>query len=241
MRKMLCVVTICAFIFIGMSASADGDGFNLFDTSADFDQKVVYLTFDDGPSIYTEEIMEILGRYEVPGIFFVLGESIDIIPNSHDILKQLRDSGHFLALHTMTHNRNSLYKVEESPQNFVDEMLELQTLIATITGHHTNLCRAPYGANGNFKTAHWKAVTSAGLYCIDWHIDSRDWEKSTASQVYDEVVRGLEKKESLSEVVILFHENSRTVEALPKVIELLQNEGYTFRLYVENHKFEGLR
>ena len=242
-RKVFCGIGIFIFIFIGINATAVGDGLDFLDIaeSADQNQKVVYLTFDDGPSIYTRAIMEILNEHSVPGIFFILGESIDNIPESYDILNELHGAGHFLALHTMTHNRRSLYRLERSPQNFVDEMFELQRLIAEITGHHTNLCRAPYGVGGNFKAAHWKAVTSAGLYCVDWHIDSRDWEKSTAQQVYDEVSRGLKKKQDSNELVILFHENARTITALPQIIEMLQNEGYTFRPYAENHRFEGLR
>ena len=203
-------------------------------------RKVAYLTFDDGPSIYTEELLSVLNEYEIPGIFFVLGNQIESLSHSDEILNQIVDEGHYIALHTMTHDKHALYWSEKSPATFTQEMLELRDEVETRTGHVTNLCRAPYGKKGHFKAAHYKSVEEAGLYCVDWHVDSRDWAKKNAGQIYDEVVRQVEKFEDANEVVLLFHEYQRTVEAMPAVIKYLIDEGYTFEPYVEGKIFEGL-
>jgi len=202
--------------------------------------KIAYLTFDDGPSIYTEKLVDILNVHGVPGIFFVLGKQLDHIPDANRLLKRLADEGHHIALHTMTHDKNALYFSEKSPSLFKEEMLTLKNEIKLRTGHETNLCRAPYGKHGHFKIAHHKAVEDAGLYCVDWHVDSKDWAKKNASQIYDEVARQLKDASDQDEIVLLFHEYQRTVDALPAIIELLKAHGYGFEPYVEGKTFKGL-
>ena len=203
-------------------------------------RKVAYLTFDDGPSIYTEQLLDVLNAHEVPGIFFVLGNHFDMIPNSDDVLKRMIDEGHYIALHTMTHDKNVLYRSEKSPTTFTEEMLALRAEVKARTGHLTDLCRAPYGKKGHFKVAHYKSVEEAGLYCVDWHVDSKDWAKKNAGQIYDEVALQLARFKENNEVVLLFHEYQRTVDVMPSVIALLKEQGYTFEAYVEGKTFEGL-
>ena len=205
-------------------------------------QKVAYLTFDDGPSIYTHDLLDVLNQHEVPGIFFVLGKQIEYVPNSDEILKRMLDEGHHIALHTMTHDKFALYHSEKSPNVFKNEMLELKEEIRQRTGHVTNLCRAPFGKENHFKLAHHKVVEDTGLYCIDWHVDSKDWEKTSADQIYNEVQHQLkEVRKDQSEIVLLFHEYERTVEVMPRIIALLRKEGYRFEAYVEGKVFEGLK
>lgn len=203
-------------------------------------EKVAYITFDDGLSIHTEELLDILKAHELPGIFFVLGAHFEAIPNTNEILNRIVTEGHHIALHTMTHDKCALYFSEKSPTTFTQEMLELKREVEKRTGHVTNLCRAPYGKKGNFKVAHFKSVAESGLYCVDWHIDSRDWEKKNARQIYNEVVYQLEQLEEIDEVLLLFHEFQRTVEAMPMVIEYLASAGYTFKPYVEGKVFKAL-
>ena len=205
------------------------------------EERIVYLTFDDGPSIYTEALLDVLAAYDVPAIFFVLGQSMNYHPEADRILNRIVEEGHFIGLHTMTHNKNTLYWESLSPQQFVDEMFELKEEVENRTGHQTNLCRAPYGKRGHFKPAHFHATQNAGLYCIDWHVDSQDWAKQNASQIYDEVLQGIQNLTlDQSEIVLLFHEYGRTATALPLILDYLIGEGYRFEPYVEGHRFEGL-
>lgn len=203
-------------------------------------KKVAYLTFDDGPSIYTEKLLDVLNQHDVPGIFFVLGHQFNYMPDVDQLLKRMVDEGHFLGLHTMTHDKNALYRLEKSPQQFTEEMLELRAELKNRLGWETNLCRAPYGKANHFRAAHHKAVAEAGLYCVDWHIDSADWAKQNADQIYQQIERQFEDCRDSDEIVLLFHEYQRTADALPRVIELLKSAGFTFEPYVEGHKFAGL-
>ena len=203
-------------------------------------RKVAYFTFDDGPSVYTEKLLDVLNEYEVPGIFFVLGDQFEFMPNVDRILNQIIDDGHYIALHTMTHDKNALYWSEKSPTTFTKEMFELKNEVEKRTGHVTNLCRAPYGKKGHFKAAHYKSVKEAGLYCIDWHVDSQDWAKKNAEQIYNQVAKELERFKDNDEIVLLFHEYQRTVDALPSIIKLLQQHGYTFEPYTDGKTFQGL-
>ena len=119
--------------------------------------KFVYLTFDDGPSNNASKIMDLLDQYNVKGTFFVLGTSISNNANSKELLQRMKDSGHYIGMHTMTHNYNHLYG-ENGPANFVAELKEEQALIEEITGgFKSELCRAPYGTGGGtFKPEHIK-------------------------------------------------------------------------------------
>ena len=197
--------------------------------------KTVYLTFDDGPSIYTEDLLDILKERNLPAIFFIMGESIDVTPNSHDIIKRIFAENHHLGLHSMTHQQEKLYSRDNSPQLFVDEMLELRNLLGEILGgYETNLCRAPFGV-WLFNKKHWKAVKKAGLHCLEWNINSRDWELQSADEIFEQIVKEAEDLKFPNKVVILFHENDRTVEVLPKAIDYFQEKGYNFVPYLEGN------
>jgi len=211
-----------------------------FTNMTDEDQKVAYLTFDDGPSIYTEALLDILEEHDASGIFFVLGKQFEYIPEADRILNRMVDEGHYIGLHTMTHDKNALYFSEKSPTVFTQEMLQLKDEVRMRTGHETVLCRAPYGKRGHFKLAHHKVVEDAGLYCVDWHVDSKDWEKHNAGQIYDEVHLQLQEIEDQNEIVLLFHEYQRTVDVMPAIITLLQEKGYEIRPYVDGKIFDGL-
>jgi len=204
------------------------------------EKKIAYLTFDDGPTIYTERILDILNEHEISGIFFVLGSQIKDLPRSNEILSRVKSEGHFIALHTMTHDKFVLYQSEKSPSIFTAEMLELRSELFNMLGHSTKLCRAPYGKKGHFKIAHHQAVKNAGLYCVDWHIDSRDWASSNKNEIVKEVATQLALIDDEKDLVLLFHELSRTADALPEVIRLLKEADYTFVPYVEGQVFDGL-
>ena len=238
--KVLVVIVLCFLISVANYVYAVGEEDVLDFVAEDGSRKVAYITFDDGPSIYTEKLLDVLNKYEVPGIFFVLGSHFEHLPNSDEILQRIVDEGHYIALHTMTHDKNALYWSEKSPTTFTQEMIDLQSEVEQVTGHVTNLCRAPYGKKGHFKVAHYKSVEEAGLYCIDWHIDSQDWAKGNAGEVYDQVARELERYKDSDEIVLLFHEYQRTVDVMPAIIELLWDAGYVFEPYVEGKIFEGL-
>jgi len=194
--------------------------------------RYAFLTFDDGPSPYTRGILDVLNERNVAGVFFVIGDSINRRLDSEVLLNQILDEGHYIGLHTMTHDYETLYSGVQAPQRFVDEMFELNDLVYELTnGFSTNLCRAAYGMSATFTPEHHTAVEQAGLHCVDWNIDSKDWQQRTPYLVYQNVTSQIENKGFPDVLVILFHEFSWTVEALPEIIDYLRYHGYTIIAY----------
>jgi len=200
--------------------------------------RYAFLTFDDGPSAYTDRILNVLNERQAPAIFFVLGTSIQNRSDASVLLNRILREGHYIGLHTMTHDFDTLYVGEGAPGRFVGEMLQLNELVYEMTGSDTNLCRAAYGmAGGNFTPEHHVAVDTAGLYCIDWNVDSRDWYERTTYQVYRNVVEQIEGLGFPDELVILFHEFSWTADALAEIIDHLRFHGYTIIAHTPGHQF----
>ena len=194
--------------------------------------RYAFLTFDDGPTAYTQKILDVLYERNAPAIFFVIGDHITGRTDSSQLLNRMLEEGHYIGLHTMTHDHTTLYIGEGAPLRFVNEMFELNQLIYSITGgFSTDLCRAAYGSSGTFTPEHHIAVDNAGLYCIDWNIDSRDWQQRTAYMVFYNVTSQIERLNFPDELVILFHEYLWTIEALPEIIDYLRYHGYTIVEY----------
>ena len=202
------------------------------------DNKIAYLTFDDGPSEYTEDLLDILKERNVPAIFFVVGRHIEEIGNSHDILKRVYAENHHIGLHSITHNRENLYSKTNSPKIFINEMKELQNQLDKIlNGYKTALLRAPFGSH-KFSKQHWKALKKAKFYHLDWNIESRDWELQSADEIYEQVVNSVESMQFPQTLVLVFHEYQRTVDILPSVIDYFHENGYTFVPYVAGEKID---
>jgi len=204
--------------------------------------RYAFLTFDDGPSPYTQSILDVLNTRNISAIFFVVGAHINHRSDSGELLNRMIEEGHYIGLHTMTHDSATLYDGEDAPERFVDEMFELNELIFEMTGFSTNLCRAAYGMAGNFTPQHHTAVDESDLYCVDWNIDSRDWPSyTTPYMVYQNVTSQIERLDFPDELVILFHEYSWTVEALPVIINYLRYHGYTIVGYTPGDVFTYYR
>ncbi len=200
--------------------------------------KFVYLTFDDGPSKNATKVLDILDQYNVKGTFFVLGTTISNNSQAKDILNRMVNGGHYVGMHTMTHNYNHLYK-DNGPANFVAELEEEQALIEELTGgFKSELCRAPYGTGGGtFTPEHIKALNAAGFKCWDWDVDSLDWKYTDANKVFENVKHDTEMRKDATNLVVLFHEKQSTIDVLPRVIEYYQSLGYEFLPYNPDQHF----
>jgi len=173
----------------------------------------------------------------VPAIFFVKGESIlNTLPYSEASMARMLEEGHYVGLHTMTHQYYTLYVGEGAPSRFVAEKLELQELIYDLTGHYTYLCRAAYGMMTGFRPGHHVAVEEAGINCIDWNIDPQDW-RNGAPRINEKVVEQVELLNFPPELVIVLHEYEQTVQALPQIIAYLREQGYVFKTYEPGYEF----
>ncbi|MGL4848790.1 MAG: polysaccharide deacetylase family protein [Clostridium sp.] len=193
-------------------------------------EKVIYLTFDDGPSkIPCTQILDILKAQNVKGTFFILGNEIK---GNEDILKRIADEGHALGLHSMTHDRNNLYS---NDKNFLKEMLDLQILIKDITGVQSNILRFPFGANNNTYSLKKSLVTllhENNLKIYDWTLDSKDGEFFSAPP--STFINASKSKED--NITLLMHcgtVNKNSPKALSDIITYYKDNGYTFKIIDE--------
>ncbi len=177
------------------------------------DDKVVALSFDAAwGNEDTGKLIEIMDKYKVKTTFFVVGGWVDKFPES---VKQLSDAGHEIMNHSDTHPHMTQISVEKMKE----EIENCGKKIEKITGKKPNLFRAPYGDYDNKVI---KTMKELGYYTIQWDVDSLDWKDLTASEISDRVLKKVKPGS-----IVLFHNAAlHTPEALPNIIETLQNKGY---------------
>ncbi|ABS22933.1 peptidoglycan-N-acetylglucosamine deacetylase [Bacillus cytotoxicus] len=190
-------------------------------------RKVAYLTFDDGPSEFQKEILDILKKNEIKATFFMIGSNI----SSHsESVKRLVKEGHYPGVHSMTHNYAKLYKQGQ----FVEEMKQAQNMVKDITGIHPKLVRCPYGSMPGLNQRLRDQMVVAGMKEWDWTIDSLDWKlPGNPNGVVQNVISGANQDRE----VILMHEKKQTVQALQTIINDLRKKGYEFETYEESAHF----
>lgn len=178
--------------------------------------KVVYLTFDDGPCSYTSQILDILDKYGVKATFFVVGTDYP------ELLTRMANSGHTVAIHSMTHNYNKIYASEEA---FFEDMYAMQNHIAAYTGTAPTLLRFPGGSsnmvsrfNPGIMTRLTQQLTQMGYTYFDWNVDSKDaGGAQTPDEVYQNVVGGISTRRTS---VVLMHDiHWTTLNAIERIIQ----------------------
>ncbi|AJA46631.1 polysaccharide deacetylase family protein [Clostridium pasteurianum DSM 525 = ATCC 6013] len=187
--------------------------------------KVAYLTFDDGPSVnVTPKVLDILKQENVQATFFVIGSMCEENP---ELLKREKAEGHSIGNHTYSHEYNIVYS---SPENFIKDIKKSQDVITKIIGtHDTSLIRFPGGSFG--RHSYKDAVSKAGYRYIDWNCLTGDAEVSRAS-VDRLLLRFNETMGNQDKLIILMHDapyKTTTPEALPQIIKILKDKGYTFK------------
>ena len=190
--------------------------------------KIIYLTFDDGPSIYTSKLLDILKKYNVKATFFVTGSGSD------SLIKREYDEGHTVGLHTNSHVYSKIYT---SIDSYFEDLYAVQARVERITGYKSYIMRFP-GGSSNTVSANYdggtkimsaltKEVENRGFTYFDWNVSSGDAGSTTSSDgVYRNVVRGL----GASSSVVLQHDiKSFSVNAVERIIQYGLNNGYTFK------------
>lgn len=194
---------------------------------AEENQKVIYLTFDDGPSDkVTPKILDVLKRENVPATFFIVGKHAK---NRKNILKRAHSEGHTLAVHSFTHNYKEIYK---SPEALLDDIEKCNELICSITGEYSHTYRFP-GGSYNIAPEKIRAVTAHGYDIVDWNASFRDSElqEPTAGNLYTAAISTVLNP---NKIIMLAHDTTdktETVEALKEVIRHFKELGYKFRKF----------
>jgi peptidoglycan/xylan/chitin deacetylase (PgdA/CDA1 family) len=197
------------------------------------DQKVAYLTFDDGPSKLTPKILDVLKSKNVKATFFVIGKDDS---HSDEVLKRMVREGHAIGIHSWSHKYGVIYSSEK---NFPDDFNRLKYHIYKVTGVQPSISRFPGGLNntvclkygGHIMPTLYNDVTKLGVKPFDWNVAALDASKIPPSkeQIVQNVVSGSIRH---SNAVILLHDTNVTVttlQALPEIIDSLSSKGFTFK------------
>ena len=191
-------------------------------------QKIIYLTFDDGPGPYTAKLLDILKKYDVKATFFVTGAG------DNSLIAREYTEGHTVALHSYTHDYSYIYS---SIDNYFEDLYNIQARVKNITGSTATLVRFP-GGSSNLVSARYdggigimsrlsEELPARGFTYFDWNISSGDaGGATTSSEVYQNVINALSPNYS----VVLQHDiKDFSVDAVEDIIKYGKANGYTFK------------
>ncbi|WP_448136908.1 polysaccharide deacetylase family protein [Stenotrophomonas rhizophila] len=194
----------------------------------DLPPKTVVLTFDDGPhKAYTDEVVAILQRYDVPGVFFEVGRNLGEVQADGKvklgplagISRNLMEQGYAVGNHSLTHAQLS----RTTGDALREQVLSTDTLLKDVDDKRAPLFRFPYGARN---AEGLQLLNEAGLKSIMWNIDSMDWADPVPESIVQRVVDQVQKEQR---GIILFHDiHDRAVKALPQILDRLIADGYQF-------------
>lgn len=192
--------------------------------------KVVYLTFDDGPSSNTAKILKVLDQYNAKATFFVTGNG----QKYNYLIKEAHNKGHTIGLHTYTHSYSKVYA---SVNAYFSDLDKIGQMVKQQIGFVPKYIRFPGGASNTVSRKYCKGIMSN----LTKEVQNRgyqyyDWNASTGDASGNNIaVKSLVKQGTASKannIMILAHDTqakSTTVEALPQIIEHYQSLGYVFK------------
>ncbi len=187
--------------------------------------KVIYLTFDDGPGPYTEELLELLERYDVKATFFVCGTK------NTDLYRMIYEAGHSIGAHCMVHNYSVVY---ESDEAYFADLNAILDLIYESTGVHTTMVRFPGGASNmvskscpGIMTRVTEKLTNMGYQYIDWNVSAEDSVTKDTAEILNYMIKDTPK---WTYPIVLQHPENRSFSfaAVEDYIKWGLENGYTF-------------
>lgn len=194
--------------------------------------KVVYLTFDDGPSLNTQKILNILDKYNIKATFFVTAEN-----KAYDyMIQNAFKQGHTIGLHAYIHDYAYLYLSEnnyfhdlENISKYVEERIGIKSEYIRFPGGSSNTVSKKYNSKIMSRLA--KKVTEKGYIYYDWNISSGDAESIEVSSK-DIIKNSTNISEDMDYIILLFHDSASkktTVESLDAIIRYYKDRGYVFK------------
>jgi polysaccharide deacetylase family sporulation protein PdaB len=184
------------------------------------DEKAIALTFDDGPnSVYTPQILDLLGKYEAKATFFVLGSRVKKFPMIaiREVLEE-----HEIANHTFDHH----YSKHITPGQLKQEIKQTQEAIFDVTEQIPHVFRPPGGIYNDvlLDLAQQDHLT---VVMWSWYQDTKDWTKPGVNKIVNTVISNVHNGD-----IVLFHDMegdcSQTVDALKQILPILKSQGFRF-------------
>lgn len=196
------------------------------------EKSVIYLTFDDGPSLTsTPKILDILKRNNVNATFFV----INYDKKGEELIKREVAEGNEVAIHGYSHDYGAIYRSNET---YISNVTKLQDKLEKTLGYKVWTTRFP-GGSSNLVSRHYnrgimsrlvKEVDKLGYSYFDWNVSSGDAGGSgTSAQVYKSVTHGLKKNRDNVVLMHDFSNNNKTIGALDSIIKYGKSHGYVFK------------
>lgn len=191
----------------------------------DPNKPMIALTFDDGPSVYTDEVMKVFETHNANASFFMLGENIKYHP---DTVKRMVENGFEICNHSWDHK-----SIASNDKKFIrKEIFDTQDELYKLTGYEASYIRPPYGA--------WNETTEQvleqnGLHVALWNVDSEDWRNRDK-----QITLSRAKAGTFDGAIILFHDlYPTTLEAVKELVPYLQSEGYQLVTISELFQYKG--
>ena len=179
------------------------------------DRNAVALTFDDGPSPDTEQILDVLGAHEASATFFMVGREVESFPG---IAQRVFAEGHEVGNHSYSHSSYLFQRASETDA----QIRRTQSVISETIGVRPRMVRPPYGVR---TLAYFSATRALDLQTVQWDVAGFDWKRISPGQIADNVLR-----KARPGSIILLHDGDsakkqdrkNTVEALPLIIKGLK-------------------
>ncbi len=191
-------------------------------------EKVAYITFDDGPCKSTKRLLEILKDHNVKATFFVTaqyGTDEEIV----EWLKEIKAEGHEIGVHSYSHYYKEIYS---SVKSYLKDFKKMDDLIVEATGEHSRIFRFPGGSNTGYNASVRediiKEMTSRGMVYYDWNAYNGDCDGASKTEMVEKAVRESSYK---NKSIVLMHNipaKDQVIEVLPKIISPLRKKGYEF-------------
>ena len=203
------------------------------------DEKIVFLTFDDGPSQHTASILNILKREGVHATFFVVGKNVE--DGNEHLVKQAFQEGNAIGNHTYSHNYKYIYpKNSVNVGNFISEVEKTNTCLERVLGDgfHTNVIRMPggYVSRKYYNDPNIPdlkiGLKNIGVVSIDWNAENGDakGKNYSAQQLINYTIK---ESRGINNVIVLMHDScdkKETVKALTGIIKYFKNNNYQFKV-----------
>ena len=199
--------------------------------------KTIYLTFDDGPGIYTEYLLRLFEYYDIKVTFFVT----DQFPKYRNLIGKAYNQGHSIGVHTYSHRFDNIYS---SIENYLADFEKIEKIIKKQTGITPKIFRFPGGTSNTISQKYASGImkalvnemTNRGYTYFDWNFDCGDTSGKKAKQIYNSVLDHIDTRFKTEDyTIILLHDiKFETVKAMPRLIEYCLKQGYTFASLDEN-------